>query len=439
MTLIGRLRRWMPQALRRTSAERTPGSTRYIIMPTQTGGVFVNEENAIMLSAVFACVTVISKAIASSVWNVFEEDAEGTRRNRRDTPLFNLLNVSPNPEMTAFEFREALLNSALIWQGGYAEIERGQAGQAEALWPLHPDRVRQERDEDGALVYRIHNEQRGDVILPAQDVFRIHGPSIDGLVGYRMARLAARTFGHAIAAETFGAAFFGNGAQMGATLESDFNLTPEQVVQLENSLDEHTGPKKSHKPLILGGGLHWKQQAIEPEKAQFVETRQLLIEEVCRFFGVPPHKIAHLLRSTFTNIEHQGLEFVRDGLTPWAERLRQEAERKLRPANRRSLRTRIELDWLAEGDAKARADADAILVNNGIETRNEVRRRRGLNTEPDGDALTVQRSLTTLDRVGEVSQPAAAVPPGDGTSPPDQTPPAADDEAAAQLPVRVVT
>lgn len=401
MTLLDRLRGWRPRAERRTRADRYPGAPRVIVIPTQTGGVWVTEESAIQLSAVYACVTVISKSLAACTWDVFDEMPDGRRRSARDTRLYQLLNVAPNPEMTAFEFREALLVGALLWHGGYAEIERDALGRPINLWPLHPDRVGAQRDEAGALVYRIHNPAGEDSLLPAGDVFRIHGPSIDGLVGYNMARLAARSFGHSIAAESFGAAFFGNGAQMGSVLESEFNLDPEQIRQLEEELAKHQGPNQSHLPLILGGGLKWKQQAVEPEKAQFVETRQFLIEETCRFFGVPPHKIAHLLRSTFTNIEHQGLEFVRDGLTPWAERLRQEADRKLRPVNRRQLRTRLDLDWLAEGDAKSRAEADAILVQNGLASRNELRQRRGLDPLPEGDAITVGNSLTTLERVGE--------------------------------------
>lgn len=408
---------------RESAPEKTPGGTRYIMVPMQTGGVWVTEETAIQLSAVYACVSVISKALAASVWAVFEEGADGAREMRRDSRLFNLLNVAPNPEMTAFEFRESLLIAALMWHGGYAEIERDNVGRAINLWPLHPDRVTADRDGAGALVYRIHNQAAADTILPARDMFRIHGPSIDGIVGYNIARLAARAFGHAMAAETFGAAFYGNGAQLGATLESDANLTPEQIKHLEDQLEKHTGPAKANAPMVLAGGLKWKQQAVEPEKAQFVETRHLLIEEVCRFFGVPPHKIAHLLRSTFSNIEHQGLEFVRDALTPWAERLRQEADRKLRPVNRRAMRTRLELDWMAEGDAKAQAESDAKLILSGINSINEIRRRRGQNTIPDGDKHIVPLNTTTLDRLGEDPPPASPTPPDEGEGEGDGPPP----------------
>jgi len=424
---------------RDTAPEKTPGASRYIMIPSQIGGVWVTEETAIQLSAVFACVSVISKALAASVWDVFEEGADGSREMRRDSQLFRLLNVAPNAEMTAFEFREALLIGALMWHGGYAEIERDSVGRAAALWPLHPDRVEAERDEAGALVYRVRNERGSDSILAESDMFRIHGPGIDGIVGYNIARLAARAFGHAMAAETFGAAFYGNGAQLGSTLETEANLTDEQFKQLTERLAEHEGPMKSHKPMILEGGLSYKQHAVEPEKAQFVETRHLLIEEVCRFFGVPPHKIAHLLRATFSNIEHQGIEFVRDALVPWAERLRQEADRKLRPVNRRAMRTRLQLDWLSEGDAKAQAESDSKLILAGIYSINEIRRRRGENTIPDGDKHIVPLNSTTLDKIGEDPPPAPPpLDPGEGeeeTEDPDAPPP---DDGARERGLRVI-
>lgn len=408
-------RRFWPWAARRTDPERRPGETRYIVIPTQTGGVWVTEETAIQISAVWACVTAIAKSLASSTWEVFAEDGQGNREMRTDGRLYRLLNVAPSPEMTAFSFRETWLIHALLWKGGYAEIERGVMGQALALWPLHPDRVEPERDEAGALVYRVSNPGGGQSWIPAADMLQIHGPSLDGLIGQEMARLAARSFGHAIAAETFGAAFYGNGATMGQVLETEQNLTAEQRQELEERLAaKHGGPSKAMNTLLLSGGLKWKQMAIPPENAQFIETRQHLVEEVARWFGVPPHKIGHLLRATFNNIEEQGLEFVRDALTPWAERGRQEVEAKLLPDRERRIKTRVALEWLSEGNAKAKAEADAILVANGIQSRNEVRRRRGLNTVEDGDKLTVQLAMTTLEKIGEDPPPPAEPAPEEG-------------------------
>lgn len=398
---------------RQTVAEPTPGQTQFIIMPRQTGGVRVTQEVALQISAVWACVSVISKDIASSTWQVFREMPNGDREIRRNSRLFRLLNAAPNPEMTAFEFRESILISALLWGNGYAEIERDGAGRATALWPLHPERVSLERDTAGKLIYRVWNPVSSEVFLPARDVFHIHGPGVEGLVGFDVTRLAATLFGHTLAANTFGTAFYANGAHAGQVLETDAKLNVEQMKELrENVLESLRGGEKQLGLFIATHGAKLKNQSIEPDKAQFIQTLQHLTEEIARWFDVPPHKIGHLLRSTFNNIESQGIDYV-NKITPWAERLRQEAEKKLVVA--RDIVTRIELDWLAEGNAKDKADADAVLVSNAIQSRNEVRRRRGLNSMgPDGDKFTAQLNMTTLEKIGEDKPepgPVPALPP----------------------------
>jgi len=384
---------------RATVPETTPGQTQFVMLPRQTGGVRVTPEVALQISTVWACVSVVAKDIAASTWRVFREAPSGDRTERRND-LYRLLNTEPNPEMTGFSFRESLMISALLWGNGYAEIERDRVGRPVALWPLHPDRLTAERDVEGNLVYRVWNPVNPEVFLRAHDVFHIHGPGVEGLVGFDVTRFAATLFGHTIATDQFGAAFYGNGAHAGAVLETEEILTAEQYNTLrEGVIDQLKGPEKELGVLITTAGAKWKPQAVEPNKAQFIETRQHLIEEIARWFDVPPHKVGHLLRMTDNNIEEQGKDYVLK-ITAWAERLRQEAEKKLVTA--RNIVTRIELDWLAEGNAKDKAEADAILVANAIQNRNEVRRRRGMNgMGPEGDKFTAQMAMTTLEKIGE--------------------------------------
>lgn len=376
---------------------------RAIFLGRSPAGVWVTPDEVLRLSTAWACISVISKALASCRWEVLEEDADGNRTPLRSYPLFRRLNVAPNPEMTAFSFREAMLVQALIWGNGYAEIVRNMRGDAMELWPLSPERCRLVRNAFGDLLLEVSNTG-GNVYLDYRDVFHIHGPSIDGIEGLSVVSYAARTFGHAAAAEIFGATFYGNGTQMGGILSTDGNLTEQQREGLLRSINErHSGPENANKFMLLQGGLKFQQIAPSQEQSQFIETRMLLVEEICRFFGVPPHKVAHLERSTNNNIEHQGLEFVRDAITPWAERLRQEADAKLTPFGNRLIRTRFDLDWLAEGDAVARADADAKYVGAGIRTRNEVRRDHGWNSMPDANGLTCQKQYVELSQIAKLA------------------------------------
>lgn len=428
--LRGLRRRASSWLARVTAPDRYPDATGMVWMPvSRVAGVWLTADEAVRISALWACCSVITKSIAGSVWEVFVEDAEGDRTFRRSTPLWRLLNVQPNPEMTAFDWREAAVWQALLGNH-YSEIERNALGQPVALWPLDRDRSRLTRNETtGALELRVLQQDGGEVFLPYRDVFHLHGPSPAGLVGYDLVALASRVLGQAVAADEFGGAFFANGTNMGGVLSTTGKLSEEDYKTLREKLAErHGGPRNAFGVLLLQGGeAKFQPFAPKGDEAQIIETRQHLIEEICRWFGVPPHKIAHLLRSTFNNIEQQGLEFTRDALTPWCERLRQQAGAKL--IVRRDVGTRIDIDWLAEGDAKSKAETDAIEVNNGLATRNEVRRRRGRNSiGPEGDLLTVQGQMIPLERVGSQSSSSPDALP----SPAPDAPPAPDAGAAAR-------
>lgn len=363
-------------------------------------GIHITHEQALRLSAVWACVNVISKSLASSRWEVFKESTNGDRELDRKTTTWKLLNVRPNPEMTSFAFHEAALIVALIFGDFFAEIEYDTGNRPAALWPLSPERCTLERNDAGDRVLKVINYGQADTYLPYNKVYHIHGPGIDGLCGFDVVALASRTIAHGLAAEQFGQKFYDNGTQMGGVIELPTGSTGKQAQDMRESVNQrHQGSAKAFHNLILYGGAKWHESSVDPDKAQFIETRYLIVEEVCRWFGTPPHKIAHLLRSTFSNIEHQGLEFVRDALTPWAERCAQEADYKLLPDQGR-FKVRIDTDWLSEGDAMSKANEDAILVRNGLRKRNELRKKRGLNTlGPVGDILTVEAALTTLDNL----------------------------------------
>jgi len=399
-------------AARRTQPNPEFSGERVIWLPSKhLGGIRMTPDDALQLSAVWACVTVISKALASCDWEVFLERDNGDRIPRRQLTTYRLLNDSPNTETGAFNFMEAMYIQALVWGNFYAEIEKDRGGRPVALWPLAPERCTLERESDNRLVLVVRNRADGETVLDySEEVFHVHGPGVDGLSGFDTVTMAARTLAHSAAAERFGQSFYHNNTQLGGMLSFDQNLNKETRTSVKEAIEGgHKGSDKAWGLLVLDNGPKYHSFGTEPEKAQFIETRFLLIEEVCRIFGVPPHKVAHLLRATFSNIEEQSIEFVRDALTPWAERAAQEVNRKLlRPWP--AIRARLDLDWAAEGNAKSKAETDSILVQNGIINRNEARKRRGFNTiGPDGDKYTVQVNMTTLEKIGTdapVAEPA---------------------------------
>lgn len=373
--------------------------TSRIWMSQRQAGVFVNEDTSMTLSGWFACVSVLSRTLAALPWHVYERSPDGRRPTQ--AAIEWLLNTRPNPEMTAFSLKEAIVAHALNWGNGYAEIQRDLSGRVVGLWLLTPDRVTPERDRsDGRLVYRVNNETNGDSILEASDVYHLHGLGFDGLVGYSLVRLAARSIGLGMAQDEFGASFYENGTVHGTLVEMPQNVNSKDIEAIEGYYNaKHQGPSKAFKIKVASKDTKVHQMGMPLVDAQFIEGRKLSVTECARWLGVPPHKIADLERSTNNNIEHQGIEFITDAIEPWARRMEQEADFKLfgqRAQGR--IYTRMALNARMRGDSAARAAFYRTMTQIGAMTVNEVRDLEELNSIGDsGDAHLVQLNQTTLE------------------------------------------
>ena len=386
-----------------------PAEPRVYLAPRQAG-VFVNEDTALTFSAVWACVSVISRTIAALPWHVFERSRDG--REPVDNAIGWMLNNQPNGEMSSFALRETLMVHVLTWGNAYAEIERDMAGRAVALWPLPPDRVRIERDASGALSYLVE-ASGGSTRLPARDVFHIHGMGFDGVSGYSPVQMAARSIGMGVAQDVFGQAFYANGTTFGALIEMPAGMSKEQIAQAEDYYNGKTrGPDKAFRIQVAPTGVKTHQLSMPMTDAQFLESRKFSVNEIARWYGVPPHKIADLDRATNNNIEHQGIEFVTDAIVPWAVRLEQEANAKLFGARAQGrVYTKLNVSALMRGDSKSRAEYYRAMTQMGAMSINEVRALEELNgIGPDGDAHLVQLNQTTLERLVKGEPEPAAEP-----------------------------
>ncbi len=380
---------------------------RIIPVPLIKSGIRVDQDTALKYSAVFACVRVIAETIASLSWHVYLRKQDGSKQRMATSNAEMLLNRRPNPEMTPFAFKETLTAWALTWGNGYAEIERDMANRPAALWPIAPDRVEVQRDSNGRLVYEISNARGANNYLYAEDIYHLKGLGFDGITGYSVISYAARSIGLGIAAEEFGSSFFGNGAHLGSVLQipAGSGLSAEAKKNMRETFNRaHQGPHNAHKVEILDGGTEYKEIGVPPEDAQFLETRQHQVEEICRWFRVPPHKIQHLLRSTFNNIEHMSIEYVQDTLMPWANRLEQEANSKLFGKGN-NLYTKINMNTLLRGDSAARSTFYREMWNLGVFSVNEIREMEDMNPVESGDKRFVQLNMTTLEKAGEEPEP----------------------------------
>ncbi len=288
-------------------------------------GKRVTDRTALQHTVVYACVRVLSEAIAQLPLHVYKYTDKGKERVMKH-PLYFLLHNQPNPEMTSFIFRETLMSHILIYGNAYAQIIRNGRGEVIGLYPLMPDKMKVDRDEKNRLIYIYSRydeanpnfKEQGDIVLSADDVLHIPGLGYDGLVGYSPIALAKNAIGISLACEEYGATFFANGASPSGVLEHPGVIkNPERV---RNAWQKAYGSANSHRTAILEEGMKYTPISIPNNEAQFLETRKFQIEKIARLYRVPLHLIGDLDHATFRNIEHQSLKFIKYSLEPWLVR-----------------------------------------------------------------------------------------------------------------------
>lgn len=379
-------------------------------------GERITPQKAMGLAAYFACVRNIAEDTAKLPLDVYRK--RGADRLPVDHPVDYLLNTAPNDDMTAIAFRETLTAHAAGMGNGYARIIFGREAKPEALLILDPTRVKPKR-VNGQLYYE-HRSGATTETLMANEVFHLHGLSNEGIVGYSIPALGRRVFAAALAEQKFVSAFFSNGAWPGGTLEHPGKLGPEAHKNLVDSLEKrHGGAAAAHKLMVLEEGMKYKVQGIAPENAQLLEQMMFHVEEVCRYFRMPPHKVQHLLRATFSNIEHQGLEYVGDCLMPWLVRWEQEGKRSLfsrtaeGPAFKKyDLFLKHNVTALLRADAAGRARFYSTMKQNAVLSVNEIRALEDMNSiGPEGDKHYHQSNMIELGKEPEPKSAPGPIPP----------------------------
>jgi len=374
-----------------------------------TSDVNVNERTAMQTAAVYACIRVLSEAIASLPLQLYKYNGKGAVV-ADDHPLYDVLHSVPNAEMTSFVFRETLMSHLLLYGNAYAQIIRDSTGQIKELYPLLPDKMDVSRNEAGEIYYtywrekdEANSEDKGSgVTLRYDEVLHIPGLSFDGLTGYSPIALAKNVIGMAIATEDYGAAFFRNGATPGGILEHPGSLNKEAPEEIRNTWEGLFVGKGAHRIAVLEDGMKFHVVGIPPDQAQFLETRRYQLNEIARIFRVPPHMIGDLERSTFSNIEQQSLEFLKYSVDPWLKRWEQQMEKTLlTPAERKTHEIRFNVDGLLRGDYMTRMRGFAIARQNGWMSANEIRsldRQMPIAEEFGGDRFYINGNMVEMGR-----------------------------------------
>lgn len=350
-----------------------------------SAGIDVTEQNALTLSAVYACVRILSDGV--SVLPTVTTRGRGPSAEEVARPPAWL--DDPNPVLRRMDVVVQVMTSLLLRGNAFVLTVRDGTGLIVELWPVDPDLVQVEYDEFRPVHlprYRI-----GGVELLPMDLLHIRGMTLPGKIeGLSPIDYARETIGVGLAAQQFGAAFFGNGAQPGGIIEHDGTMSDVAVKLLRRTWNEsHQGAGNANKLAVLTEGAKYKPISIAPESAQFLQTRQFGVADVARFFGVAPHLIGDASGSTSwgSGLAEQSTNTVTFSFLPWAKRLEEAwtwLARSERPTvgGQRKLFVAIDLDDLKRGDFATRIETYRTAVDSGIYTLDEVRRWEGLPPAP---------------------------------------------------------
>ena len=290
-------------------------------------GEQVDEKSAMQIATVYACVRLLAESVAQLPLHLYKCTDDDGQEKAKNHPLYKILYREPNPEMTSFSFWEAMMTHLLLWGNAYAQVVRDGRNGILGLYPLLPENVEIDRTEKGELYYIYHaytdekpGETNKDINFRRDEILHIPGLGFNGLVGFSPIAMMKNALGTNIAVEKYGSSFFKNNGQPLGVLEHPGVLKDPQKIR-DNWMDTYGGPNNAHKIALLEEGMQYKAISLPPEDSQFLSTREFGVEEICRIFRVPPHMVQDLKRATFSNIEHQAIDYVVHTLDPWLVRI----------------------------------------------------------------------------------------------------------------------
>lgn len=366
----------------------------------------VNSDQAMRLSAVYACVRVLAESFAVLPFRLYRRNAQGKRVDLRSHWLYRLMAKAPNPFQTPFEFREMLMGHLVLRGNAFCEIVDDGVGGIAALNPLHPDRVTIEMLSNGSYRYRYTDASGQLTIYRRDQIWHLRGLSGDGIVGMNPIQIQAEAMGSALAAQEYANRFFANDARpSGGWIEFAGKIADQDTRRaMSDAWQSRQSGANRHKTAILDMGMKYHEVAVNNKESQFLESRQFSVSDIARVFRVPPHLIGDLSKATFSNIEQQSTEFVTYTMTPWAERWEASMEMFLLGVDN-DLEIEFDFSVLLRGDANARSTYYHNGIQDGWLTRNEAREREGLDPLDGLDEPLVPLNMVEESSIGDTTKP----------------------------------
>lgn len=372
---------------------------------TSAAGQIVSEKTILQLSSVWACARIIAETISTLPIGIYERTNAG-RVLAVTHPLNSIIRIQPNPSSTSAVFWEAMIVSMLLRGNGIAE-KKYINDRLVSLMFLVPSRLSVSR-VNGKLKWtytEINGTQRD---IPDKNIFRIPGFTTDGNWGLSAIEYGSGIFGSALAASNASNSTFEKGLLPTVAFTIDRVIQKDQRDDFRTAVKAISGAMNAGESPLLEGGMDAKMIGINPKDAQLLESRSFSVEEICRWFRVPPHMVGHTANSTSwgTGIEQQMIGFLTFTLRPWLTRIEQSIRKDLMsPQDQMKYYAEFSVEGLLRADSASRATYEAQMVNNGIMTRDEVRELENLPARGgNADVLTVQLALAPLDEIGKQNE-----------------------------------
>jgi HK97 family phage portal protein len=371
-----------------------------------SSGENVTPQNAMRCTTVHAIIRALTNSIGSFPVMVYQlqrdSDGKETLEPIPEHSVMKLLKV-PNKSQTQTMYMRMCMTHVGLW-GNHISIKgQGATGPIRFLRPVHPEQVRIDEDDPQNPIYKITFKKGQEREFPPREILHITGGiNIEGLMATSPVALASEAIGLCLAAERLLAELYGNGAIPAFLLTGGKFTDKEQYQMWIDSFKQTYGAGGDRGGVaMLPEGMDAKELTFKPMDAQLLEARKFQRTEIASVWGVPPHKLADLERATFSNIEHQGVEFAQDVMLPYVRLFEQAMERDLLSIDdrRNGVVIRFDLDAAVRADFKARVEGYAKLHSVGAMSPNEIRAREGMNprTDPEGDAYQNPQMGSNLD------------------------------------------
>lgn len=354
---------------------------------TSAAGLPVTADTALKLSAVWACVRIISESVASLPLPIYRQRSDGGKERAPDHVLYDTLQYQPNSWQTAQQWRQQMTAHALLRGAGFSRLVDGPRGPRTMVEPLNPDwlTIPARIDDNSPYIYRVPGQQEEQIFHDA--ILRVDGLTLDGVTPCSVIEYARESMGIGLAAEQYAGRVYSQDGRPRGVLEHPGKLSKEATERLRETWQEaYAGLGNAHKVGVLQEGMAFKAISVSPEDAQMIAAREFSVEDVCRWFGVPPHMVGSTAKVTSwgSGIEQLSIGFVTYTLLPWLKRWEQSIRRDMILVKDTYFAEHV-VDGLLRGDQESRYRAYMIGLTGTFLSPNDVRRMENMNPRPGGD------------------------------------------------------